>query len=335
MHQNSISAYALRALLPLLIVVAGCGDEKAAGPGPANKSTSGEARPPDDKKTGGEQKSDVAKGDTHADRKKDDLPKDSPKVEAKKDDRPPFNPSNAIYPRDTHKGDATKAKPPTDKPAYAPSADTSKDGPAPDVITAEIPRFPFPPPKPSAKMVLPAKLVHKAGTRESLLDVGQRLDSALDIAGYVERSYFAVPQGFAIATRLEQFDADGTPLPPPNRWSAAVAQPRVFSISSYMKALFSAHPGHFRVVVLVVTSKSFSTNDKVEVSRDQALSWVSTGGVKLPKVYGQFAYTDDYACTALVYEFEKLPDDDPVLKDPGLDARTHLEKAKLMKGLGE
>ena len=77
------------------------------------------------------------------------------------------------------------------------------------------------------------------------------LTHALDQAGYVERSYFSVPGGFALAMRLEQTSADGYPLSDAERWAVDVGPLRTLSLSRYLAALFGASPGHFRVVVLV------------------------------------------------------------------------------------
>src|SRR5262249_12310591 len=105
--------------------------------------------------------------------------------------------------------------------------------------------FPWPPPKASSWTRLPPDLLHLPQSRESLLDVSRRLEAAFRKAGYVEWSYYAVPKGFAIVTQLEQYATDGTPLKEPDRWSVTVPAPQVFSLATYLKALFSASPGHF------------------------------------------------------------------------------------------
>jgi hypothetical protein len=197
-----------------------------------------------------------------------------------------------------------------------------------------MPWFPWPPPLASARAEMPARLVHTSGTIESLKSVAGRLERAFRGAGYAEISYYAIPGGFAMATRLEQFAADGTSFAAPERWSADVAPPQVFGLRTYLQALFRASPGRFRIIVLAITPRAFRENHRVRVTREEATDWVKDGFNKLPKVYDQYAYTDEYSCTALVYEFEKAAPDNPaVLKDPGLPADTHLQKSNILKGL--
>jgi hypothetical protein len=186
-------------------------------------------------------------------------------------------------------------------------------------------------------MVMPDKLVHKPGTDESLFAVAQRLENAFRSAGYGQLGYYAVPSGFAMATRLEQFDSDGTPLPIPARWSSDVAPPKVFSLVSYLRALFGANPGHFRVIVFAVTSAPVAADPHKTVNRDTASLWPTGGASRLPVSYKSIRYVDDeYSCTALIYEFEvDAPGAQPVFKDPGLDPQIHLNKANLFRGLGQ
>ncbi|MBV8774528.1 MAG: TonB family protein [Deltaproteobacteria bacterium] len=73
--------------------------------------------------------------------------------------------------------------------------------------------FPWPPPKASARVVLPGRLFQESNQQLPLRAIDLKLSTALESAGYLERSYFAVPDGFALVTRLEQIDIDGTPKP--------------------------------------------------------------------------------------------------------------------------
>jgi hypothetical protein len=178
--------------------------------------------------------------------------------------------------------------------------------------------------------------LRRAGRHDSLKEVGNRLERAFRQAGYGELSYYGVPRGFALVTRLEQFQPDGSPLNGPDRWSVSVLAPQVFSLESYFRALFSANPGHFRIVVFIVTPEPVYQDVATEVARDVALKWVSGGANKLLKDYETMPFDDDVDCTALVYEFQQATRDErPLLKAPGLPVMTHLEKANLMHGLAE
>ena len=208
--------------------------------------------------------------------------------------------------------------------------------PFPDEAASQIPQFPWPPPKASARITIPSERLRGQDQPISLLAVARRLESAFNEAGYGELRYYSVPKGFAIVSRLEQIKIDGTPLEEANRWSTDVAPPRVYSLASYLQALFSANSGHFRVIAFAVTSEPVTENPNAQVTREEALGWLTKGSNKLPREYGKVVFDEDYDCTVLIYEFEKpAVDDPPFLNDPSrLTAKTHLEKAKLWNELG-
>ncbi len=191
------------------------------------------------------------------------------------------------------------------------------------------PRF-WPPPRPSVAAVVPMASLLGCAAGATLRDVGRRLETLLGEAGYDERSYYAVPDGFALVARLEQIHPDGTPKEPPDRWSLAVRPMTRFSIIAYFRALFAATPGHFRIITFVVTPHPF-TAGRARVEQQEAQAWLSEGLNTLPAAIGALPLTDAYACTALVYEFERRTVDHPVrFKDPSaLTAVTHLKKAHL------
>ena len=168
----------------------------------------------------------------------------------------------------------------------------------------------------------------------SLGDVATELERAFSSAGYVERSYYAVPQGFALASRLEQINSDGSPAPGAIRWSANIAAPKVFSLASYLRALLGATPGDYRVVIFVVTAAPV-TQTTNEPSLQQAQEWLSGGANKLPASIGNIPFTSDSACTALIYEFlQESRDSSAVLKLPSpLTGLAHLEAAGLWRAL--
>jgi hypothetical protein len=196
-----------------------------------------------------------------------------------------------------------------------------------------IPQFPWPPPVASATDIIPRSLFPNSAAA-LLKDVDQRLAAALDACGYTGNSYYAVPKGFALVTHLEQINPDGTPRPMPGRWSAQVQPLSTFSLSEYLKALFTANPGRYRVTVLVVTSNAFSQTE-AKVSKEEALGWLAKGLNQLPASIGNLPFTADYAVTALIYEFdEPHTGENAVFVNPsGLTGRDHLTKSKLLPTL--
>ncbi len=198
----------------------------------------------------------------------------------------------------------------------------------------QFPEFPWPPPLASAFTVMPDKYFRTSNERIVLLsEIDNRLSTALRYAGYAEKSYYAVPDGFALVSRLEQINPDGTPKLDIDRWAINVRPLRKFSLSSYLRALFTSEPGHFRVIVFIVTPHPFY-QDTIKASPDEVKSWIYSGLNKLPESIGVRKYTREYACTALIYELKKEHGQDAVTLIPGnLSATTHLEKSAIKKGL--
>lgn len=190
--------------------------------------------------------------------------------------------------------------------------------------------FPWPPPKASARAVIRASQFKRA-TNLKMAD--QVLDKALSKMGYYDKSYYTVPNGFAVATKLEQINKDASSKTEPDRWSAKPTA-NDLSFSDYLSALFFTQTGYFRVIVFVVTDKAF-TSSGVAPSREQTLSWVSDGAQSLPKEIGEIPFTENFAVTALIYEYE-LPENSKkaALVVPGkFSGNEHLKKSKLFSEL--
>jgi len=196
------------------------------------------------------------------------------------------------------------------------------------------PQFPWPPPKASAFVMIPDTLLVNKNTKMTLGDVALDLENAFQKAGYGERSYYSAPEGFALVSRLEQIYPDGSSKEESERWYGDYCPPRVFNLTSYLKALFKANPGHYRIIVFIVTSQPFNQTNST-VNRKQAMAWLNGGLDKLPPLIAKIQITSDYKCEALIYEWEQLSaDHQPIFKDPSpLLGATHLEKAKLWKEL--
>ena len=220
---------------------------------------------------------------------------------------------------------------PITKPAPSPPTQPS---PPPD--TTVIPQFPWPPPEASARSEVPKKFLVRPGTKEALLrDIDSRLSLALRDAGYAGKSYCAVPEGFALVTRLEQIESDGRPKPDSERWAVGMGPLREFSLSAYLKSLSSARAGYFRLIVFVVTPYPVSYS-KAKIIREEAQLWLQEGLNRLPPSIGAWRFTADHSCTALIYEFEKSEvERTPHTVIPGrLTGRTHLEQSGLWASLG-
>lgn len=200
-----------------------------------------------------------------------------------------------------------------------------------------LPIFPWPPPYASSWMVIPFEMIRTSF--DELLTfraVSQKFESALNLCGYSEKNYYAIPDGFAIVTRLEQINQDGTPKESQERWIVDLQPMRTFSLKDYLKALFTARVGYYRIIVFIFSPHAFSQTE-VKVTEREAQAWLSPGGNALPSSIGRQEYSEDYKCTALIYEFEQYNQGGkPEIKSHGrLTAKTHLVKANLWQSLEE
>jgi hypothetical protein len=232
---------------------------------------------------------------------------------------------------------ATPARSPIERPEAAPEPPPPPPEPPADINDATasqavIPDFPWPPPTASATYLLPLR--QPSTQRPSTFGNADSLISgALAATGYVERSYYAVPEGFALVTRLEQINLDGTPKDLPERWSVEAPRLTSFSLEAYMNALFLAAPGYYRVIVFIATPVRFYQVD-AHVTGATAQHWLAGGLNELPKVIASLPYTDDVTCTALIYEFRREQGKPDILVPGRLDGLTHIRRSGIASALG-
>lgn len=220
-----------------------------------------------------------------------------------------------------------------DRAAPSDPPQTSTRGEEEPIATEQIPRF-WPPPKASAQINLRREWIVPRESEATLKEVAQKLEQAFDSAGYVERSYYSVPQGFALISRLEQIRRDGTPKEESERWSVKTPTRKIFSLRDYVKALFGAQQGYYRIIAFVVTSEVVVTSGETP-GAEEAKLWAGSGADRLPGQIGSLLYSDKHQTTALIYEFErKSGGEDAIVKLPSeIGAKTHLERSKLWQAL--
>ena len=194
----------------------------------------------------------------------------------------------------------------------------------------DIPAFPLPPPQPSATDEIPPTYFERS---KSLDDVNNILTKALDKCGYLRKSYFYVPDGFALVTQLEKINLDGSPKGDDERW-VAETQVGSFSLKDYFKRLLKANPGFYRCIVFVVTDKYFHYSDTL-ATKNQANQWLIDGVNRLPAEIGQLGLNSNYAFNVLIYEFKKNENDTAtniVLPSPVM-GKMQLTKSGFYRGL--
>ena len=188
----------------------------------------------------------------------------------------------------------------------------------------QLPEFPWPP-NASAFTSIPSEILVKQSPAK-LGDVDDRLRAALLQAGYENPGYYGIPGGFVVVTPLEQFDVKtGAPLDGVARWSTSPAPPALFT-AEYFRALIKGTSGHFRVLAFAVTDKPFTRSGK-EVAASQAAKLSAKGSNSLPSDMRQQEYTENFQCSAFVYEFlQSNSGQAKFVVNSGLLASQHLQK---------
>jgi hypothetical protein len=223
-----------------------------------------------------------------------------------------------------------------------PAATPAATQPAPTAIPGEstsmalatsgMPAFPWPPPDPSATTTLSlGSLGKRAGEGITLGDVNDRLKEALDGGGYDDRGYYSIPAGFALVTRMEQIQADGAPLASPARWVTEIGpMSGSFSLGDYLKALFGAPKGYYRLFVFFVTSNPVFSSGTT-VPKGSAITWQSKVASSLPPSIAKQEYTRDFTCTAFIYQFEQTGRGEEANQNipSTITGKQHLQKADL------
>ncbi len=194
---------------------------------------------------------------------------------------------------------------------------------------AGMPYFPWPPPSCNARYELPETALVGLKT---LGDVERKIRMALDAQGYAQRSYFSVPNGFALVTQLEQYNGeDGSVRNDRTRWLDYPKKDNFGGVMDYLKSVVMPQKGHFRLFVFVATNQAFGGSAQ-RVSKVQATAWLGQGFNKLPGSLAAAPLSAGYDVTALVYEFvvpESNRKPEQTCPSPLFDAKTHLVKAGL------
>lgn len=208
----------------------------------------------------------------------------------------------------------------------SPGSNFNDDGSGSAIVG--MPEFPFPPPEASCRFELSSFFKG----RSSLGQVADKIKGALDRGGYFEHQYYYVPGGFAMATRMEQFNQDGSCKSEPGRWSATPVRDENFEWLDYLKALFTADPGYFRVFVFIVSDQLWVVDRNRKITSETASAWLSGGTHLLPAVIRQKAITSDLRVSVLIYEFEvsEATHERSFSNPSRLSPQTHMQKSQLL-----
>ena len=206
---------------------------------------------------------------------------------------------------------------------------------ASSALLPPAPQFPWPPPRASAWYVVPNELILQSNQPAPTLDViSGRLERALDAAAYYQRSFFEIPNGFALVTQLERIKTDGT-SETSRRWIVGATAAAPFSLEEYVRRLLYADPGRYRLVVFAVTNVPFSMAEAGPgMTAGEASRLAERGANVMPPGAASRAYSSAHRCTAIIYEFRKTGDSNAELVLPSaMAARDHLVKGQVWAAL--
>ena len=196
-----------------------------------------------------------------------------------------------------------------------------------------LPPFPWPPETPSSRIEIPRKGLLSPGKNLSISEVQSLLSDTLWAAGYLERSYYSVPGGFALVTRIEGITDVGKPLGETLRYLVSDAE-KPFSLPNYILELFVAPKGKYRFLVFIVSDEAIKLSVK-ELSEEAAIDRLNKGAVSFPsKHFNDSNFTDDHDITVLIYEYElSEAKSQPKLASPGIGSGLHLLNSGISSAL--
>jgi hypothetical protein len=178
--------------------------------------------------------------------------------------------------------------------------------PVPAEVAAEI-RFPDRIPTPTSTYSISLSELGLASGGGTLGSVESVLDRGVRSMGFSEIAYFPYRNGFAMVTRVEQIDAQGLPLPPPNRWSASIANLIKTGGVQWWKALVVPTPGHFRVTIFVVDNQPISADGGT--AGEESIQKLLLGPNALSPEITNRPINNTFVCEALVYEYTRRTND--------------------------
>lgn len=140
--------------------------------------------------------------------------------------------------------------------------------------------------------------------------------------------------GFAMVLDLERLRPDGRRVPGVDGF-AGPGQRTQFSIAEVLQELWTAKPGYFRMIVLVVSDEKPLEKVGPAASAGKLSSLAAEAVETLPPALSRRAFGERYVVRALVYEFDRAASTaNPRLRPPRgrLPPFSHLQQAGLISG---
>jgi hypothetical protein len=177
--------------------------------------------------------------------------------------------------------------------------------------------FPFPPPQPVDSIEIPYQDLVNGETNPTFSNVAKTLADKLETANYSRGKYsyfWNTENEFAIVTRMERINADGTAFADPNgiedlRWNFPNHLPTAKSKEEYGPYLFSGKKVFYRVFAFIVTMKDpLYFTENAPPTFELAQKWhrlgrSELGGGETSSIVREIEFGSQYHCYALLYLF--------------------------------
>ena len=148
-------------------------------------------------------------------------------------------------------------------------------------------------------------LLRDGSPPRTLGEVRDRLDRGIRAAGYrLPGVLGAGCNGFAMVLDLERLRPDGRRVPGVDGF-AAPGQRTQFSIAEVLEELWTAKPGFFRMIVLVVSDEKPLEHKGTAASAGQLSELAASAQETLPPALSRRPFNERYVVRALVYEFDR------------------------------
>lgn len=165
------------------------------------------------------------------------------------------------------------------------------------VVATDAPLLPWPPYSPSSR----GDITGLYSRYSTYGGIDAAISKRLASFGYAERSYFAIPNGFAVLTPLEQIDGQGKPVLT-DRWVGRFTGPVQVDFASYVRQLLSGRHGRYRTFLFLVSDTDFAPEPDV-MGSDAVKRWERGGAMTLNPEFAAQRTPQDVYVRLFVYEF--------------------------------
>ena len=166
-------------------------------------------------------------------------------------------------------------------------------------------------PHPSSFCKIPQNLLYIKSDTTSISQIAEKIETALNVAGFTDILYLKIDKGVALVTRIEQIDQNANCLPGNKRWQNGISPTTFKSLNEYIESLLIGEKGYYRLILFTITNSEviFSVlngNPNKAITSDSLYNIVFSEGYPVfPEEMKKEKYTEETHCVAWIYEFKQ------------------------------